>query len=258
MHTFYKTITTLGIVAASGGITSVVREMPAMAQSYHPMMHKNMGTMGTPPGKFHFLTHDERTALHFYNQGLDKLGRNDYKAAIKEFTQVLKFNPDYDMAYVNRGDAHRQIGEYQAAVDDYTKALQTNPTFTYLHNNRGSLREALGDIKGAIEDYNQAIESYPEEGIGYSNRGSARYKLGDIQGAMEDLNEAIRINPGYAGGYANRANVYAKLGKLEEAMADYQKAKALYLQQGKKGEYLKVTFAMRELQQQSAATASTQ
>lgn len=103
-----------------------------------------------------------------------------------------------------------------------------------------------------------AIESYPEEGTGYSNRGFARYKLGDIQGAMADLNEAISVNSGYAGSYSNRASIYAKLGKHQEAIADYQKAKALYLEQGSKGEYLKVTLAMKEIQQQANSAASVQ
>lgn len=268
MHSFYRTITTIGIVATLGGLVPIIRETPALAQT-HDSMHLNMGTptpmkhdyngsRGTPPGKFHFLTSNEHKALQFYNQGLEKLEGNNYKAAIAAFTQVLKLTPSYDMAYYNRGNAYRELGEYQAALDDYSKAVKTNPAFTYLRYNRGNVREALGDIQGAIEDYTAAIASYPEEGTGYSNRGAARYKLGDVQGAMEDLNEAIRINPGYGGGYANRGNVYAKLGKHQEAMADYQKAKALYLEQGITGTYLKTSLAMQELQQQLGSAASTQ
>ncbi len=261
MHTFYKIITTIGIVATLGSIVFIGREIPAAAQSDHPMRmevpHKNMGSRGTPPGEFRSLTSDERQALQFYNQGIEKLAENNYKGAIAAFTQVLKLTPDYDMAYYNRGNAHRELGAYQAAIADYSKALETNPTFTYLLYNRGNLRESLGDIKGAIEDYTAAIESYPEEGRGYSDRGAARYKLGDIQAAMEDLNAAIRINPGYAGGYANRANVYAKLGKRQAAIADYQKAQALYQEQGIIGKYLKITLAMKEIQQLTNSTVST-
>lgn len=268
MHSFYKTITTIGIVATLGGLLPIVRETPTLAQTHDsmqmdmgtstPMEHNNTGSRGTPPGKFHFLTDDEHAALRFYNQGLEKLGKNNYKEAIASFTQVLKLTPYYDMAYYNRGNAHRQLGEYKAALDDYSNAVKTNPSFTYLRYDRGYVREALGDIKGAIEDYTAAIESYPEEGTGYSNRGFARYKLGDMQGAMADLNEAIAVNSGYAGSYANRASIYTKLGKHTEAIADYQKAKELYLEQGMKGEYLKVTLAMNKVQHQSNSAASVQ
>lgn len=269
MHSFYRTITTIGIVASLGGLLPIVRQMPTLAQTHDSMQmdmgtssgymeHKNVGSLGTPPGKFHFLSDDEHAALRFYNQGLENLGKNNYKGAIASFTQVLKLTPYYDMAHYNRGNAYRQMGEYKAALDDYSKAVKTNPSFTYLRYNRGYVREALGDIKGAIEDYTAAIESYPEEGTGYSNRGFARYKLGDMQGAMADLNEAITVNPGYPGSYVNRANIYTKLGKRTEAIADYQKAKELYLEQGMKGEYLKVTLAMKELQQQSNSAASVQ
>lgn len=252
-----KTIT-IGILAALG-ITTIVREMPAVAQNHEHMyedkMHMNTGSLGTPPGKFHFITPNERTALRFYNQGLEKFGRNDYTGAIAAFTQVLNLIPYYDMASFNRGNAHRQLGEYQAAIEDYSKAIETNPTFTDLRYNRGNLREALGDTKGAIEDYTKAIESYPEEGTGYSDRGLARYKLGDIQGSMADLNEAISVNSGYAGGYVNRAKVYAELGRYQEAIADCQTAKALCLEQGLKDNYLKVSLAMKRIQQQANSAA---
>lgn len=248
MPTIYKTIA-IEIVAILGCITAIAREMPALAQS-HPSMHMegmNMGTSGTPPGKFHFLTSNERAALQLYNQGLQKLTRNDYKGAIATFTQVVKFNPRYDMAYTHRGDIYRKLGNYQAAIDDYTKALQTNPNFTYLHNSRGNLREALGDINGAIEDYTQAIKNYPEQATGYSNRGFALYKLGDIQGAMQNLDEAIMVNSGDASGYVNRAKIYNNLGKRSQAIADYQKAKTIYWEQTRISEYLKVIVALENL-----------
>lgn len=248
-------------IAATLGSISSSYHLPAFGQATHQMHsypnpnmssmggmeHKNMGSMGTPPGKFHFLSDNEHAALRFYNQGLDKLADKDYEGAIASFTQVLRLTPQYDMAYFNRANAQKQLGKYQAAIDDYSKALETNPTFTYLYYYRGNLREKLGDIKGAIADYNQAIASYPEEGTGYSNRGFARYKLGDIQGAMEDLQAAITVNPGNAGAYFNRATIYANLGKHSKAIADYQKAKSLYLEQGNKSEYLKTTLAIAAL-----------
>lgn len=236
----------IAVVAALGSIAE-----PVSAQSMHSghpyMEHNNTGSLGTPPGKFHFLTDDERAALGLYERGLEKLNKQDYQGAIADFTQVLKLTPKHDMAYYNRGNALRQLGKYQAAIDDYSKALETNPKFTYLRHNRGNLREALGDITGAIDDYTQAINSYPEEGIGYSNRGFALYKLGDIQAALTDLNESIRINPGYAGAYINRGKIYAGLGKKQDAIADYQQAKSLYLNQGKKDEYLKAVLALSTL-----------
>ncbi len=247
MPTIYKTIA-IEIVAILGCITAIA-QMPALAQS-HPSTHMegmNMGTRGTPPGKFHFLTTNERTALQFYNQGLQKLANNDYRGAIAAFTQVVNFNPQQDMAYTYRGDIYRKLGNSQAAIDDYTRALQTNPSFTYLHNSRGNLREALGDIKGAIEDYTQAIENYPEQATGYSNLGFALYKLGDIQGAMQNLDQAIIVNSGDAHGYVNRAKIYINLGKRSEAIADYQKAKVIYWEQTRISEYLKVIVALENL-----------
>ena len=58
---------------------------------------------------------------------------------------------------------------------------------------------------------------------------------------------AIMVNSGDAHGYVNRAKVYSSLGKRSQAIADYQKAKAIYWEQTRISEYLKVIVALENL-----------
>ena len=74
---------------------------------------------------------------------------------------------------------------------------------------------------------------------------------------MDDFNKAIENNNGQADAFFNRGNLHAKLGNTQVAMEDYQKAKALYFDQGKQGGYLRVSIMMTRLQQEFPAAAFT-
>ena len=46
----------------------------------------------------------------------------DYDAAIEDYTQALTINPDYALAYNNRGNALRIKGEHDKAMVDFNRA----------------------------------------------------------------------------------------------------------------------------------------
>ncbi|MBP5973329.1 tetratricopeptide repeat protein, partial [Brasilonema sp. CT11] len=112
----------------------------------------------------------------FLTQGKHKYDHQEYKGAIKDYTQALQIDPNNANTYGRRGDARAKLKDYQGAIEDYTQALRI--------------------------DSNSAISA-----INYRERGNVRYDLGDKQGAMEDYTQALRINPNNANAYNNRGNV---------------------------------------------------
>ena len=251
MQILTKAIATLGISTALGGLTLIFHATPALSNCGHSSTnthqqhhHSSQPDVPLDKNKTPRLTPKQRTAERFINKALDKLHKQEYKAAVVDFNEAIQFAPEHFLAYVHRGDLRRQLGDNRGAIADYTKAICNNPTFSYIYVNRGIARENLADYKGAIEDYTQASELYPEDGIGYSLRGAVRSKLGDNRGAIEDLNTAIGINPGRADAYLKRGNVYIKLGNSQVALADYQKAARLFSEQGNVAGYLKVKNLM--------------
>jgi len=54
-----------------------------------------------------------------------KQGANE--AAIQDFTNVIKQDPDFDPAYYGRGTAFHCIGEYDLAIRDVLKAIELDP-----------------------------------------------------------------------------------------------------------------------------------
>ncbi len=63
--------------------------------------------------------------------------RDDYEAAIADFTEAIRIDPQYGPAYRHRGDAHYENGEYEEAISDYTEVIRMYPQADVAHFSRG-------------------------------------------------------------------------------------------------------------------------
>ncbi|MHC0068213.1 caspase, EACC1-associated type [Nostoc sp. UIC 10890] len=155
------------------------------------------------------------TAKELYDRGLDKSNKGDYKGAIDDFTQSLQLDPNYVLAYFQRGYALNEIEDY----------------------------------KGAIENYNQYLQLNPNDAAAYNNRCLVYNNLDKYQQAISDCNKAIRINPNNANAFYNRGNTRSKLGEKQAAIQDFQKAAQLYQKQRKTKDYQDALSRIKKLQQ---------
>ena len=56
---------------------------------------------------------------------LHKEGR--YDEAIKEYTKAIELDPNYAIAYAERGQAYFKLGQYDLAIPDTAKAIELDP-----------------------------------------------------------------------------------------------------------------------------------
>ncbi|MDX2097908.1 MAG: tetratricopeptide repeat protein [Leptolyngbyaceae cyanobacterium bins.59] len=204
-------------------------------------------TAQTPP-----IVIAQATAEDSITAGLEKYARQDYKGAIADFTQAIKLNPNYSLAYYNRGTCRRKLGDNKGAVEDFTKAIQINQNWgdkgaAVAYNNRGNARSDMGDVKGSLTDYDQAIRINPKYGLAYYNRGNAYSVSGNRKKAMEDYNLAIQYRPDLPEAYFNRAILKERARDRKGAVADYQKSADIYQEQGRMQDYQDAMQRIREL-----------
>ncbi len=64
----------------------------------------------------------------------------DYQGAIADYTQVIRFKPDYANAYCLRGNAKEGLGQYAAAIADYDTAIRLEPDYADAYVSRGNMR----------------------------------------------------------------------------------------------------------------------
>lgn len=163
-------------------------------------------------------------AMAYNNRGYsyNKLGEEE--KAIEDYSKAIEINPEYALAYSNRGISYSNKGEEEKAMEDYNNAIELNPEYVRAYNNRGYSYSNMGEEEKAIEDYNKAIELNPEYAMAYNNRGISYRNIGEEEKAIEDYKKAIELNPEYAMAYNNRGNSYSNLGEKEKAIRDYNKA----------------------------------
>ena len=99
-------------------------------------------------------------ARFYYMRALEKSNAGDLYGAICEYTKAISINPPSDpntaMLYVNRGNAKANLGDYKGSLDDFNKAVEINPNYALAYFNRGVTIEILGDINIACADWERA------------------------------------------------------------------------------------------------------
>ncbi len=157
----------------------------------------------------------QKRAKSFLKQGLNKLSRGDYSAALENFQQALRVDPNFIQAYICQSLVHYYQEDYQSAIADCNQALQIQPQNVDAYNNRGLNRCALGEYKDAIADFNHVLEIDHNHVKAYLNRGYSRLQLDDNWGAIEDFDQALRLDP-------TSARVYLK--QLADTLNDEPEA----------------------------------
>ena len=95
----------------------------------------------------------------------------EYEGAIKDYDKAIELDPNYALAYMNRGIAKAQLKQYSAAIADYDKAIELDPNFALAYHNRGVAKYNLAQYNAAIADYDKAIELEPNFAPAYYARG---------------------------------------------------------------------------------------
>ena len=125
------------------------------------------------------------------------------------------------LAFAYRGVAYSHKKDYAAAIADYTESIRLNPNDAVNYQRRGHAYMDIKNSDRAFADYTQMIRIEPTA-YNYGIRCFNNAIVGRLQQALADCNEAIRINPKSV--RSSRGLVYLKLGKFDQAIADYDAA----------------------------------
>lgn len=196
-----------------------------------------------------FTSSGQKRAKSFLKQGLNKLSQGNYPAALKDFKQALRIDPNFIDAYICQSLVYYYQEDYQEAIASCNQVLQINPKNVDAYNNRGLNRCAMGEYKDAIADFNQVLQIDPYHAKAFLNRGYSRLQLNDNWRAIEDFDQALRLDPTSARAYlkqladtlnhepeaihdANQQLIQGLLiqGNLRYEAGDYQDAIAVYTQ----------------------------
>ena len=160
---------------------------------------------------------DNLNATEWFERGYEFAISGNNTEAEKAFGKAIELNPQFELAYYNRGVSNYKIGNYQQTIMDCNKAIELNAQLAEAYANRGLAYARLGNSQKAIKDYNKSVELNPQDAVTYYNRGLDYNVHGNSQLAIKDFNKTIELNPQFAAAYFNRGVAYGLLGNSERA-----------------------------------------
>jgi lipoprotein NlpI len=135
--------------------------------------------------------------LLYYYRAFEYKRKDDLDRAIADYDQVIRLNPKYPAAFINRGNVYIRKGNFDRSIADLDQAISLDPEDAKAFYNRGLAYRAKGNLDRAFADYDQAIELNPKFDAAYLNRGITNLYAGSPPKALADLNQAAAIDPKY-------------------------------------------------------------
>lgn len=156
-----------------------------------------------------------------YNRAQILSAQGDHVAALLDYDEVVRRDPDYGDYYFERANTRRSAGLYAEALADYAEAVRLSPPVHETHFNRADLLRQLGDEEGALRDLDYAIEVEPDFADSRLNRADLLLALGELERARIDIEYGLHLEPG-------NANLLSAKGALLDALGDTDAAYACY------------------------------
>ncbi|MDR3466054.1 MAG: tetratricopeptide repeat protein [Xanthobacteraceae bacterium] len=221
-------------LAADAAIAACSRVIQAGTLSGHALADAYDGRGGAHTRKAEFdlavddfseaIKLDPYFALAWRNRADAWLRKGDRDRAISDYGSAIALDPKDAFAVARRADVWRLKGDLDSALDGFNQAIALAPTFAAAYGQRSLIYWAKGDLDHAIADDTEAIRYDPKLATSFNNRGMYLDQKGDHDRAIADFDEAIRLVPSYAHAWRNRGDAFENKGDHDHAMADYNEA----------------------------------
>jgi tetratricopeptide (TPR) repeat protein len=155
-----------------------------------------------------------------------KIKRKEPAGAMKDLDQAIALDSKLGGAYAERGRLLSDKNDYEAAVKDFTVALKTEPkAFTYVL--RAYAYECLKKPKEALADYLAATKAEDRYADPFCSAGQIMATEGDADGALGMFNEALKLDDASVSAYLERGKIYTGRKDYPAAVKDLTKAAEL-------------------------------
>src|SRR5436309_11228197 len=146
-------------------------------------------------------------------------------AAVSEFREALRINPQYAQAHYYLGAALFELDNgVDEALVELREAIRLNPENAEAHNTLGLALLEQGSVDEATHEYREVLRIDPQYAEAHYNLGNALDDQGRPEAAAAEYREALRINPGLAQAHYNLGVALKRLGNVDEAIEEYQEA----------------------------------
>ena len=163
---------------------------------------------------------EPRYALAYSNRGNAWLDKEEYDRGLADLNRAIQLDPRLSVAYYNRGNAWLDKKMLDKAVSDYTEALRLDPHLAQAYSNRALIWRVKEEYGKAVADYTEAIRIDPKDARLYFGRGKASRGRGTRQGRLR-LHQELQIDSKFIEAYFERGRAFSDKGAFDKAIHDF-------------------------------------
>ncbi len=101
----------------------------------------------------YYLVEIPKIVNQLVDESSQSFQKAEWRAVIDKTTQALELGGPNAIAYSNRAGAYANLAMLKEASDDCDKAIKIDPDYALAYNNRGYVQERLGQRAKAQLDY---------------------------------------------------------------------------------------------------------
>jgi predicted Zn-dependent protease len=141
--------------------------------------------------------------LH-YGRGTALQSLRRYEEALSAYDATLRLTlsptPTQNNARNNRGNVNRVLKRYDAALQDFDELIRTQPEFVHALYNRGLVYREMNRLEESVRDFTATIARDKAYTAAYTSRGMSHEKMGARDKAIEDFRAALAVPEKYNNG----------------------------------------------------------
>jgi len=139
--------------------------------------------------------------------------------------KISTLDPDFEAAYVNRGEAHMKNGDYGKALNDFEKQFEAQPAqATRAYCLSGEVHRLRKEYSRALEMYGGALHIDPNNTVALVGQGMVHLEQGNFEEAMADADSALSIADDVERACTLKGCTFFQLGNLASALSEFDEA----------------------------------
>jgi len=163
-------------------------------------------------------TQEVSSAAVHLTSGLSLLRSGNASAALNEFQEACRLDPNSAQAFILVGITQNQLGHVPEAVAALRHALQLDPSSEAAHYNLAMSLAQLKENDDAIAELRSVLKLNPESASAHYNLGVLLEGKGDYQGAIQHFLAVKEAQPGDAAVLLHLVSAYYEVGHSMEAI----------------------------------------
>lgn len=121
--------------------------------------------------------------------------RGNIDDALDLYGDVMKADPDFALAYADRGTVFAMTKRFDLAMQDLERAFALGYADASAFSTAGTICMETAQYGKALSYYERAIEMSPDYPFTFYNRASVYLAMGNRKDAIADLERCLRMGP---------------------------------------------------------------